>query len=151
MSVLHLHPAHQGVHPTHQRMKGKAAAQFHAQKRMKSKSPCKSQSHGRLCPIGLRSDSCSAFVGRSRFDLLHSGGHLRHGLLQRLGAFPAPASIMPVAAELREGGTCVFMTKGPCCTTGSPMGRPAASRKRSPSPPALAATWSPGPSTSACN
>ena len=64
--------------------------------------------------------------------------------------FPAPVGVMPVAAEPRGGSTCVFMTNGPCCTTGSPMGRPAASRKRSPSTPALAATWSPGPSTSAC-
>jgi hypothetical protein len=47
----------------------------------------------------------------------------------------------------------VFITKGPCCTMGSPMGLPAMSRKRRPSLPvllALALTWSPGPSTSAC-
>ena len=62
----------------------------------------------------------------------------------------APAKIMTKAEELGKGSTCVFMTNGPCCMTGSPIGRPAASRKRSPSPPALAATWSPGPSTSAC-
>lgn len=64
------------------------------------------------------------------------------------------ASTLRCACSTRQGAWAVrawvFMTKGPCCTMGSPMGRPAASRKRMPEGASLlATTLSPGPSTSA--
>jgi len=88
----------------------------------------------------VKQTSCG-FSPRACNPKLRAAGHLSPAWY---------ASVGLSGARRARGRACVFMTKGPCCTTGSPMGRPAASSRRSPAPPALAVTWSPGPSTSVC-